>query len=445
MSALSMQPFRFLDLPGELRNNIYDLLLCSWDDEPEYEPRFVGGLRKRSASYDALALLRTNKQIHEEAFDDMMKRNQFVRVTCRGLNANTLFLGDEMIAAVTTDARKARQFPGYMMHFTLSKPALSSGPLDFSENEIMMLRSDLPSLCRQLDIESAMSSVNATASEHLSIHATVSFDPSHAEVFTPAIQQHLLEPIAAHLRGIADLSISGPVSTQLAQAVKSRVAQPRWTDPKATLDSIHTGTDVGKRQWQNHDYYTAAESWAYSMRTLERMRHSSSWLSLKASGGTDFVNATADLYFTLNLLRATFLQVDIAGEQTSRALVTRNGEMSLLYLWKCETASARFAQHADATWTPSNEQASKMLYRQARCERLMRRSANVVRAVTLIEQAATLAPNDTSIRDEKDAIGNWQAEVEEVQRAGQQVEVPEAAQRAGWWSLIRSAASELAS
>lgn len=440
-----MQPFRFLDLPGELRNNIYDLLLCSWNDEPEYEPRFVGGLCKRSTSYGAMTLLRTNKQIHEEAFDYMMKRNQFVRVTCRGLDANTLFLGDETVPAITTDARKARQFEGYLMHFTLSKPALSSGPINFSEHEIMMLRSDLPSLCRQLDIESAMTDANATASEHLSIRATVSFNPFHAEMFTPAIQQHLLEPIAAHLRGISNLSISGPVSTQIAQAVKSQVAQPRWTDPKATLDSIHTGTDVGKRQWQNRDYYSASESWAYSMRTLERMRHSSSWLSLKASGGEDFVNATADLYFTLNLLRAAFLQVDMAGEQTSRGLVERNGAMSWAHLRKCETASARFAQHADATWTPSNEQASKMLFRQAKCLRLLRASANVVKAVTLIEQAASLAPNDMVVRDEKSAVENWQAEVEEAQRLRLQAEEEQVVKRAGWWASVRAVVSELAS
>lgn len=445
MSSLTDQPFRFLDLPGELRNNIYDLLLCSWNDEPEYESGSVGALRKRMPTYDAMALLRTNKQIHEEAFDYMMKRNQFVRVTCRGLDINNLFLGDEIIPAITTDQRKARQFEGYLMHFTLSKPALSSSPVNFSEHEIMMLRADLPSLCSQLDIESAMTDANASASQHLSIRATMSFNPFHSSIFTPVIQQHLLEPIASHLRGISNLSISGPVSMPLAQAVISQVAQPRWTDPKATLDSIHTGTDVGKRQWQNRDFYSASTSWAYSMRTLERMRHSSSWLSLKATGGEEFVNATADLYFTLNLLQAAFLQVDMAGEQSPRGLVERNGVMSLEYLKKCETAAARFAQHADATWVPSNEQASKMLFRQAKCLRLMRVEANVVKAVTLIEQASTLAANDMVIRDEKDAVRNWEAEVEEAQRVREQAQAAEGVQRAGWWSYMRAAVSELAS
>ncbi|KAF3041955.1 hypothetical protein E8E12_008875 [Didymella heteroderae] len=445
MSSLSMQPFRFLDLPGEIRNNIYDLLLCSWDDEPEHESRIVGGLGKRSASYDATALLRTNKQIHEEAFDYMMKRNQFVRVTCRGLDVHTLFLGDEMIPVIS-EGHRAAQFEGYMMHLTLSKPAFSSERSSFSEHEFMVLRSDLPALCRELDIESTLTGVYSTANEHLYTRATVSFNPFHAEMFTPAIQQRLLEPIAAHLRGISNLSISGPVSTRIADEVKSQVARPRWTDPKATLESIHTGTDVGKRQWQNNDFYTAAESWNYAMRTLERMRHSSSWLSLRASGGEDFVNATADLYFTLNLLRAAFLQVDMAGESAfTRRLVERNGAQSLAHLRKCETASALFAQHADSTWTPSNEQTSKMLYRQARCSRLLKANDNVVRAVTLIEQAAALTPNDMAIRDEKDAVQNWQAEVEAAQRLRREAEEAEALKRVSWWLSICSVVSELAS
>ncbi|KZM25696.1 uncharacterized protein EKO05_0000957 [Ascochyta rabiei] len=445
MSSLSMQPFRFLDLPGELRNNIYDLLLCSWDDEPGYEPGSINGLCKRSPSYDALSLLRTNKQIHEEAFDYMMRRNQFVRVTCRGLDVNSLFLGDEMIPAIATDQRKARQFEGYLMHLTLSKPVVSSGAFNFSEHEIMMLRADLPFLCRQLDVETAMTDANATTNEHLSISATVSFSPFHSEMFTPATQQYLLDPIASHVRGISNLSMSGPVSTMIAEAVISQVAQPRWTDPKATLDSIHTGTDVGKRQWQNKEFYSASESWTYSMRTLERMRHSSSWLGLKAAGGEDFVNSTADLYFTLNLLRASFLQVDMASEHADRATAARNGAMSLQHLRKCETASARFAQHADATWVPSNEQASKMLFRQAKCLRLMHANANLVKAVTLIEQAAVLAPNDIVIRDEKDAVRNWEAEVEELQRERAQAQADKVVERASLWSYLRCAVSELAS
>jgi hypothetical protein len=435
------QPFRFLDLPGEIRNNIYDLLLCSWNDELDIEQGSISKVSRRCPSYPASALLRANKQIHSEASDYMIKRNQFVRITCRGLDARNLFLEDG-IPVVTTNAYEVSQFKGYVMHMTLSKPVFAPSPFAFSEYEMMMLRADLPNLCEKLDVESVMTDANATTSEHAALHASIKFNYAYARFFTPKIQEHLLEPIATLLRGIPSLKINGPVDAALAKNVIEEVAKPRWTDPEATLGEIHTGVDVGKRQWQQNNFYTASESWNYSMRTLERMRHSSSWLGLKKSGGEDFVNNTADLYFTLNLLSAAFLQVDMASQHAATALVQRNGKISLQHLRKCETASARFAQHAGATWIPSNQQSGKMMYRQAKCLRLMQDKANRVKAVTLIEQAATLAPNDMAIRDEKDAVAAWNEEIE--QTAEQAVVESEVEQRGSVWTNLVAALFELA-
>ncbi|KAH5218481.1 hypothetical protein HBI81_135140 [Parastagonospora nodorum] len=443
-SHQAIQPFRFLDLPGEIRNNVYDLLLCSWNDEPEHDPHSISKVSRRSLSYPASPLLRVSKQIHSEASDYMVKRNQFVRVTCRGLDVRNLFLEDG-IPVVSANPHEVSRFQGYVMHMTLSKPMFAPSPFAFTEYEMMMLRADLPNLCGKLDVESVMTDANATTSEHTSLHASIKFNYAYSRFFTPKIQEHLLQPIATLLRGVPNLKITGPVDATLAKTVAEEVAKPRWTDPEATLGEIHTGVDVGKRQWQQNNYYTAAESWNYSMRTLERMRHSSSWLGLQKTGGEDFVNKTADLYFTLNLLSAAFLQVDMASDLAQSALIGRNGKASLHHLRKCETASARFAQHAGATWIPSNQQQGKMMYRQAKCLRLMRDGAARVKAVTLIEQAATLAPNDIAIRDEKDTIACWNEEIEEAMRSleQQQIEV-ETVQNGSIWSSMWAAISELA-
>lgn len=441
-SHQQLQPFRFLDLPGEIRNNVYDLLLCSWNDELEIEPGVVSTVSRRCLSYPASALLRANKQIHAEAFDWMIKRNQFVRVTCRGLDVRNLFLEDR-IPVVSTDAYEVNRFNGYVMHMTLSKPVFAPSQFAFAEYEMMMLRVDLPNLCAKLDVESVMTDANATTTEHNSLHASIRLSHAHARFFTPKIQEHLLQPIATLVRGVPNLKITGPVDSALAKAVIDDVARPRWTDPESTLGDIHTGVDVGKRQWQQNNFYSASESWNYAMRTLERMRHSSSWIGLQKTGGEDFVNETADLYFTLNLLSAAFLQVDMASESAQSALVQRNGKASLQHLRKCETASARFAQHAGATWIPSNQQQGKMMYRQARCLRLMRDSAARVKAVTLIEQAFTLAPNDMAIRDEKDAVNGWNEEIEEAMRSIEAQSV-EAEQTTTVWSQLWAAITELA-
>jgi hypothetical protein len=445
MTTFQPIPFRFLDLPAEIRNNIYGLLLCSWNDELEVEPSSVSKLSRRCPSYPASALLRTNKQIHNEAFDYMTKRNQFIRITCQGFGIRDLFL-DDGVPVITTDVQKVGRFNGYVMHMTLSKPFFTPGPNAVSDLEMMVLRADLPTLCEKLDVESVMTDANATTREHISINASITFNYVYARFFTPKIQGHLLQPIATLLRGMPHLRITGPIDATLAKIVIDEVAKPRWTDPEATLGEIHTGVDVGKRQWQQKNYYTASESWNYAMRTLERMRHSSSWLGLQKSGGVDFVNETADLYFTLNLLSAAFLQVDMASAEPDSALVRRNGSVSMYHLRKCELANARFAQHAGATWLPSNQQQGKMMYRQAKCLRLMRDSVSRVKAVSLIEQAATLAPNDIAIRDEKDAVLAWNADIEESFRAVEEQQMTSATEAStSVWSYLWNAVSELAS
>jgi hypothetical protein len=437
------QPFRFLDLPGEIRNNVYDLLLCSWNDELELESGCLSKVSRRRPSYPASALLRANKQIHSEATDYMIKRNQFIRITCRGLDVRNLFLGNG-IPVVSTDTYQVNRFNGYVMHMTLSKPFFEPSQFAFAEYEIMMLRADLPNLCEKLDVESVMTDANATTSEYAALHASINFNYAYARFFTPKIQEHLLQPIANLLRGIPNLKISGPVDATLAKTVIGEVAKPRWTDPEATLGEIHTGVDVGKRQWQQNNFYKAAESWNYAMRTLERMRHSSSWLGLQKTGGEDFVNNTADLYFTLNLLSAAFLQVDMAPSSAHPTHIRRNGNASLQHLRKCETASARFAQHASATWIPSNQQQGKMMYRQAKCLRLMRDASARIKAVTLIEQAAMLAPNDMAIRDEKDAVSMWNEAIEEEMRKAEQQNELATQQRSSVWSSLWAAVAELA-
>ncbi|EOA86266.1 hypothetical protein ACJQWK_11811 [Exserohilum turcicum] len=439
----SFQPFRFLDLPGEIRNNIYDVLLCSWDDELEHDPRIISNLSRRVPSNPSPALLRANKQVHAEASDYMIKRNQFVRITCRGMDVRNLFLGDG-IPVITTDARKVSLFDGHVMHMTLSKPAFVRSVFQFSEYEIMMLRSDLPKLLEQLDIETVMSDANSTTSEHVSMQASIRLNYAQTRFFSPKMQEGLLQPIAASLRGVPKLQIVGRVDSGLAEAVKAEVARPRWTEAKATIEEIGTGVDVGKRQWQQNNVYAASGSWAYALRTLERMRHSSSWAGLQKAGGQEFVNKIADLYFTLNLLHAQFLQMDMANDEWREgALVGGNGRVAIQHLRKCETASARFAQHAGATWAPSNEQSAKMLFRHARCLRLMGEPGSRVKAVTMIEEAAALAPTDVGIRDEKEAVLAWEAEGEEQRRLAAAEQAVE--ERLSMWQSFLGAVAELAS
>jgi hypothetical protein len=82
-------PFRFMDLPGELRNKVYALLLCSFRPAPASiqelsdkigDGSFDSGPISAPQSNEP-AILRVNSQVHREAYDVMIKTNRFVRIT----------------------------------------------------------------------------------------------------------------------------------------------------------------------------------------------------------------------------------------------------------------------------------------------------------------------------------------------------------------------------
>ena len=77
---------------------------------------------------------------------------------------------------------------------------------------------------------------------------------------------------------------------------------------------------------------------------------------------------------------------------------------------------------------------------------MMRDEKSSVKAVTLIEEAAALQPTDLAIRDEKDAVLTWEAELEEARRvSAEQNQQAQQLERRGVWSSIWGAVAELAS
>lgn len=85
----------FLDLPGEIRNRIYEILLCSCESEGDTEvTRFLQCLpiREDHVVMDNLTRLRTdidtsillvNKSVYEEARFLMRKTNRYVKINVR--------------------------------------------------------------------------------------------------------------------------------------------------------------------------------------------------------------------------------------------------------------------------------------------------------------------------------------------------------------------------
>ncbi|PSN59914.1 hypothetical protein BS50DRAFT_682008 [Corynespora cassiicola Philippines] len=93
--APSSKQFPFQRLPREIRDKIYKNLLCSFGDPPIAPPAFfTTGSRTVFApdqskppvmkSHVDTAILRTNSDIHREAYSTMTKTNRFVLLQSKG-------------------------------------------------------------------------------------------------------------------------------------------------------------------------------------------------------------------------------------------------------------------------------------------------------------------------------------------------------------------------
>jgi len=125
-----MTSFRFLDLPREIRDKIYGILLCTF---PRHESvTHVTMLSKKDFSP---SILRANKQIYAESCDAMIKGNRFLLVSSTGglhfaymLKANSVpTLAFDMDNGTKTKKKSGnkvikpitQRFRGYAMHITI--------------------------------------------------------------------------------------------------------------------------------------------------------------------------------------------------------------------------------------------------------------------------------------------------------------------------------------
>jgi hypothetical protein len=115
--ATPQSHFRLMDLPGEIRNQIYQHLLCSFnykygpDGLPNELERMLQQKPKPNGVYHAkhsinTNILRSNRTVHREAYDVMMKTNRFIRIWSQ-------------LPVVTMDRQHASQFNGYVLQMRL--------------------------------------------------------------------------------------------------------------------------------------------------------------------------------------------------------------------------------------------------------------------------------------------------------------------------------------
>jgi hypothetical protein len=233
-----MQPFRLLDLPGEIRNRIYQAVLCSFGPAPPLEvtaPKYQN-IRYVSHSIET-TLLRTCKQVHREAYDTMVKTNQFIRVTTIGIPMSILLPAGAPI--LTMDRAHTDQFKGYLLRLYIrpldggwiqeipDADDEDSGPrFDF-----MLLRQDWDEFCTTLGQADVLIR-DFSSCVHVHIHLNAyppelpDYKASISEFFTQKNQEALLKPFHTYMAGFTSVKVTGAVDPKLAREIIATLGQP---------------------------------------------------------------------------------------------------------------------------------------------------------------------------------------------------------------------------
>jgi hypothetical protein len=118
--------FRFMDLPTEIRDKVYRELLCNFEceEEPSERPdsllaRLMRHMEQLNgvcqAAHDVnISILLVNQQIHREAYDVMVKTNQFIHIRGNNFNFSELLV-QRQLPVVTMDRAHAAAFQGYLL------------------------------------------------------------------------------------------------------------------------------------------------------------------------------------------------------------------------------------------------------------------------------------------------------------------------------------------
>lgn len=436
--AVSTKPFRFLDLPRELRDEIYKLHLCSIEPPvPEsiplphpliaprgHTPGKIHEIPRVKHSID-VTILRTCKQIHREAYDIMVKTNKFIHISSTGLCLDHL-LASYQVPFVTMDRIVIERFKGYVMKLSMTSedaiynPGRANIPDAYLPNyDIMLLERDWPLFCKMLARggDALIESFSSMANMDLTLYPwnddeLPDYKESIKDFFTVKTQERFLAPFRK-MRGFSAVLLDGYVDTDLQIAVEGEVEMERFLDTKSLLSTLATFKEIGDKEYKAGNFQAASEQYGEAMCDFRSLRAGASWGLLVEEGGPPFLSTLAELYAKI-LLNAA--QNSIKWMQTPRIQSPSNKQIlwligdgnyavlhDLLYDLPLEF------EDDGGQWDISEKMCVKGHYRLAVTLRLIGRNSDWPHALKSIEMARLTMPEDALIVREHQEIVRWGA------------------------------------
>lgn len=400
---MGSSPFRFTDLPGEIRNKLYKLLLCNFDEPKGYnQEKFLvvpEELTIQGHNLDT-AILRVNRQIHGEAKDVFVKTCRFVRLMWnlrpQKLQAMHKAIVTKRLPTIPADREVLDRFRGCVMTYSLSEPKNYKG--NKSRFDCLVLHRDLDLVCKSLaNADVNFSGFTANTKHSLTLHDPLE-DPAKQYPSTEE-QRDLLAPFRK-LRGLTLVSIQGQIDASLTTEVIALVKTPSKTDAQSILEELRLKNQLGREYFDKDDRKMASENWASACLQIQRMRGSAAWSNLKKS--RPFVNQIAQLFFDLNLnLAANNIKAmeETLGDEDMVSGLANSGLRAL-------QSSLQAPEFDGTNWEPTMEQFAEVFRRKSKIHRLEKDYPQASQAIKIAEQAY---PNDARNAEERRAVDQMRA------------------------------------
>ncbi|KAI2622085.1 hypothetical protein GGS21DRAFT_373714 [Xylaria nigripes] len=399
---MSTEVFRFMDLPPEIRDRIYQIIFCTWPPpKSTYDEKRQLAVVPTSLAYVSqkidIGLLLTNHQIYQDAMDVLTKGNLFVRVVFRGLHVRSIMM-PKQVPIVAEGMTVVDAFKGYVMSHQIEMPDTGI----FPPHHMMILWRDLDLFCQAL-----ATCGNGTITGTRSKHCVTVHNP-FAETSTPNFlnlerQERLLQPYRKHLRGFVAFEVVGNVEASLAAAVSREVKRDPIQDPEELLQEMLQAKELGKRYFNQGNSNMASETWAKAALKLHKLVGSDVWPRMKAESVDDWSDKMTEIFFqlysnlaanTLRVMRQKEADLELAGQYSGA-------------LYHAAQMASTASEVLQTNWRPTPEQEANLCYRLASAHRIARDSIEV--AEHCINLAAQHLPNDVSIQQEKRSIAEWRA------------------------------------